>query len=149
MPLSTKNFIGFTDLSGQTHLLPANHPVSQAVSVTIVCDGPHCAKIQAAKAPVTYSWDEDTAVQDPAKLIPDGVFRVISAQFSRTGEPLTFCSRRCLSDYLRDVYIMPLSPREQAEIEQRNAAVEVEKNVQLMDKKAPEEVDEFAKDTTN
>ena len=138
MSLKAEKLYIFVDEAGNSHTLAENHPVKQACNVKIVCDGPKCASRNNPvntenPLPVTYAWKEEEAVADPLSLIPDGVARIISAEFERGAGAKTFCGPRCLTDYLRDVYVPPLSPREVAEQEKKRVLVDVSKSVHLVD----------------
>lgn len=111
--LKATKFFTFVDDAGQKHKMPEQQPVQQFSDVTIVCDGPKCAARNNSSTPTTYAWQEEVAVEDPLALIPDGVFHMISAEFVRGAGAKTFCGKQCLLDYLRDVYVPPLSPKEE------------------------------------
>lgn len=93
-------------------------------TLTLTCDGPKCTG-KDGKGRTTLVWIDEEIKKDPLK-IPDDLVRFFAMK-TPLGAEVNFCSPRCVTDALKE-YVPPLSPREQAEKDKQNAAVEAAKN---------------------
>jgi hypothetical protein len=141
MPIEISRTLILKDKAGNVIPVEKDSSIAQTTDLKASCDGPRCESRNGQI--VSVAWNQEAAAADP-NAVPDAFFRILQI-VPNPKDPtkaFLFCSRQCAKDYLEYVYVPPLSPREQAEIQQNNAAVDAKKGAAVVQfpKKSEEEV---------
>jgi len=107
--------IDFPEAGVNTNLDPAQK-IEGETTITVSCESPTCSN--------KISWVVEQAGKD-ADSLPDDAYRILILE-AFGGQKAVFCSWDCMRRAMKS-YVAPLSPREQAEIEKNNEAVEEKK----------------------